>query len=294
MPKPPPSSVQPGRDPGDEPPENALLARYAPPAVLVDEALNPLRSLGNVRDLLADAGAGKRVLTLSTRLLDGLRDLVASALATGSVVPGPVIFPSGERAEALRAVVVPTPHRPEAWLCFEVADPVFYDALTELPNLRLFREHLKAAVRRAERHKGSLSVLHVDLGRLRSINGDLGREAGDELLQKVALRLQGELRSVDVLARIGGEDFGVVLEDVGLTQDATRVCHKLIAALTRPLQLGEGELFCGGNIGAALYPESGLTDDGLLSAAVHALQEARQLGRNHYAFAAPLQEGVAD
>jgi diguanylate cyclase (GGDEF)-like protein len=294
MPKPPPSSVHPGRDPVDEPPEYALLARYVPPAVLVDEALNPLRSLGNVRDLLADAGAGERVLTLSPRLLDGLRDLVASALATGTVVPGPVIFPSGERAEALRAVVVPTPHRPEAWLCFEAADPVFYDALTELPNLRLFREHLKAAVRRAERHKGSLAVLHVDLGRLRGINGELGRDAGDELLQKVAQRLQGELRSVDVLARIGGEDFGVVLEDVGLTQDATRVCHKLIAALTRPLHLGEGELFCGGNIGAALYPEAGLTDDGLLSAAVHALQEARQLGRNHYAFAAPIQEAATD
>jgi diguanylate cyclase (GGDEF)-like protein len=287
MPKPPASTAYEVRSGGDDAPENALLARYAPPAVLVDEGLTPLRRLGELRGLVAGDVGGGGVLTLSAPLKECLRGLVAEALASGTAVAGPLFFPSAERAEALRVVVVPTPGHAEAWLCFEAAEPVFYDALTELPNLRLFREHLKAAVRRAERHKGSLVLLHVDLGRLRTINGDLGREAGDELLQKVAQRLQGELRSVDVLARIGGEEFGVVLEDVGLAQDATRVCHKLIAALTRPLQVGDGELFCGGSIGAALYPEAGLTDEALLTAALQALQEAKQLGRNHYAFASP-------
>jgi diguanylate cyclase (GGDEF)-like protein len=158
----------------------------------------------------------------------------------------------------------------------------FYDALTGLPNRRLFREHVKMALRRAERHQAGLGVLLVDLDRVRAVNDTLGRELGDELLREAAQRLSRELRAADVLARVGGDDFAVVLDDVATGEDATRVCHKLIAALTRPFRLQGHEVFCGASLGVALYPDAGKSEGALLESAQAALTQARGAGRNKY------------
>jgi diguanylate cyclase (GGDEF)-like protein len=166
----------------------------------------------------------------------------------------------------------------------QLARLAFYDALTGLPNRRLFREHVKAGLRRAERHHAPLAVLLVDLDRVKAINDTLGRDAGDELLRQAAQRLSRELRASDVLARVAGDDFGAVLEDVESVEDATRVCQKVLAALTRPFRLLGQDVFCGAVLGVALFPDAGRSESALFGAAESALAQARSLGRNKYVF----------
>jgi diguanylate cyclase (GGDEF)-like protein len=159
-----------------------------------------------------------------------------------------------------------------------------YDPLTGLPNrmhlLTLLTQHIAAA--RREPHRGA--VLFLDLDRFKQINDTLGHAAGDTLLRLAAERIRLSLRESDTVARIGGDEFTVVLPRITSSRDAGQVAASLIAALSRPFEIDDQKMYAGGSVGIALYPEDGANAEELLKRADTAMYRAKELGRGRHAF----------
>ncbi len=129
-----------------------------------------------------------------------------------------------------------------------------HDDLTGLPNRRLFLDRLKVAIGRAERFRSTISLLVVDLNRFKEVNDTLGHHAGDEVLKTVALALEGRMRKCDTVARTGGDEFSIILEETADHSSAHRVALDLQALIARPLVIANREIQIGASIGIALYP----------------------------------------
>ena len=159
-----------------------------------------------------------------------------------------------------------------------------YDPLTGLPNrmnlLTLLTQHI-AAARRAQ-SRGA--VLFLDLDRFKQTNDTLGHAAGDQLLRLAAERIRLSLREADSVARIGGDEFTVVLPQIAASRDASQVAANLIAALARPFEVEGQKIYAGGSVGIALFPDDGHTAEDLLKRADTAMYRAKELGRGRFAF----------
>ncbi len=129
-----------------------------------------------------------------------------------------------------------------------------YDKLTGLANRELFRDRLGQAVTRADRKGHLVALLFLDLDRFKSINDTLGHLAGDELLVAVSNRLKTCVRKADTIARLDGDEFTIVLEDVGSAFDAELVCRKIIQALEQPLEIQGQEIYATTSIGVTFLP----------------------------------------
>lgn len=160
----------------------------------------------------------------------------------------------------------------------------YCDPLTGLPNRLLFQDRLSQALALARRQNRPLAVLHIDLDRFKQINDTLDHPAGDALLSRVAQRLAGCLRESDTLARMGGDEFGVVLTGLKTTQDAGVVAEKLLEVL-KPRFVTEGhDLFISASIGIALSPGHGEDALTLQKNAERAMYRAKSHGRNCHEF----------
>jgi diguanylate cyclase (GGDEF)-like protein/PAS domain S-box-containing protein len=155
-----------------------------------------------------------------------------------------------------------------------------HDSLTELPNRMLFRDRVDQAISLAKRDARQFALLYLDLDRFKAVNDTLGHAAGDALLQAVATRIRGEVRESDTVARIGGDEFAVILPDIAGIEEAQTVAGKIIAALAPPFRLAsQGPIAeIGISIGIALYPVDGLDADALVKAADSAMYGAKQSG----------------
>ena len=151
-----------------------------------------------------------------------------------------------------------------------------YDQLTHLPNRELLRERLRQALARARRESGRMALLYVDLDRFKEVNDTCGHAVGDMLLQAVANRLKGCVREVDTVARIGGDEFVILLENVQHDDDAQRVADKMRRALGEPLRLDGHSLNILPSIGIGLYPEHGLEEQQLFKHADEAMYAAKR------------------
>jgi diguanylate cyclase (GGDEF)-like protein len=160
----------------------------------------------------------------------------------------------------------------------------YHDPLTGLPNRASFVEHLEKAIRRSKRFGWSLGLMFLDLDRFKRVNDSLGHEAGDELLQVAARRLQGSIRESDMLFRMGGDEFTVVLEDVKGPEEAAAVAVRMSQAVAEPIELRHHELAATVSIGIALYPKDDQTGERLVKSADTAMYRAKELGRNRYTF----------
>lgn len=158
----------------------------------------------------------------------------------------------------------------------------YYDALTNLPNRRLFYDRLKLAVAHAHRQQESLAVLFVDLDRFKTINDTLGHNIGDLLLREVAERLARSLREDDTVARTGGDEFLVLLSQVRTPAEVTQVCQRMLHTLEQPMRLAEHELVINASIGVAMYPEDGNDHETLIKHADVAMYRAKSRGRNTF------------
>lgn len=158
-----------------------------------------------------------------------------------------------------------------------------HDQLTGLPNLRLALDRLNMSWHRAIRENERFALLFLDLDGFKEINDTYGHEAGDYTLKTVAVRLSSCVRSVDTVARHGGDEFMIILTDVGYVSSARLVSEKIISAITKPVYYGEQLLNVGISIGIALFPDHGKNPDELLKNADRAMYTVKQSGKNSFA-----------
>lgn len=156
----------------------------------------------------------------------------------------------------------------------------YHDALTNLPNRRLFSDRLQHAVDRARRRQGKIAVLFADLDRFKHINDTLGHNVGDRLLQEVARRISDSVRDQDTVARIGGDEFTVLLDDLNTSREPAIVAEKILNALNRPFYLDGNQLHIGVSIGISLFPDDGSVPDEITNNADAAMYAAKTSGRN--------------
>ncbi len=157
-----------------------------------------------------------------------------------------------------------------------------HDALTGLANRVLFGVHLDHSLQRARRNKGRFALLFLDLDGFKAVNDSMGHNAGDQLLQCVARRLEVCIRDEDTAARFGGDEFTVILEEVGQATDAELVAAKIINAISEPVVFGDQSVSVSASIGISLYPDDGQDGEALLHAADSAMFRAKSRGKNNY------------
>ncbi|SDQ58750.1 PAS domain S-box-containing protein/diguanylate cyclase (GGDEF) domain-containing protein [Pseudoxanthomonas sp. CF125] len=158
-----------------------------------------------------------------------------------------------------------------------------YDTLTSLPNRSLLSERLSRAIVRARRENGKVAVLFIDLDRFKDINDSLGHATGDRILRAAAARVQQTVGAQHTVARLSGDEFTVVLEDVGSMEDAETVAQQIIDAFMLPLSFGERlELSVSPSIGISLYPDHAQVPTDLLKHADTAMYQAKAAGRHTY------------
>ena len=158
-----------------------------------------------------------------------------------------------------------------------------FDVLTGLPNRALFNDRLAAAVDRAARSGKALALLFLDLDDFKAVNDSRGHEAGDELLKVAAKRLLGSVRTVDTVARLAGDEFTVILENLSDPTDADGVAAKLVDAMREPVRLGSGSVLVTVSVGVAVLGFAEIDPASLMRRADKALYEAKRRGRNRYA-----------
>ncbi|MBK1649154.1 hypothetical protein CKO36_11185 [Rhabdochromatium marinum] len=159
-----------------------------------------------------------------------------------------------------------------------------HDTLTGVPNRMQLNVQLEQAIERAKRQQSHLALIFVDLDRFKSVNDRLGHQAGDALLKQVATRLKTPLRGQDTVARISGDEFVVLLEDLASAEDAGMVAEKLLACLGEAMTIADESLLVSASLGISLYPRDGTDADTLLRNADLAMYSAKEDGRNTYRF----------
>lgn len=159
-----------------------------------------------------------------------------------------------------------------------------HDPLTDLPNGRLLESRLEHAIAQARRHKSGLAVLMLDIDRFKDINDSLGLSTGDALLMELARRVTGTLWEGDTVARIGGDELLILIEDIRSPQQAATVAEKIRSIQNAPFRIDGQEFFITISMGISLYPENGDTPELLIRNADAAVYRAKEEGRNRIAF----------
>ncbi|NEX18032.1 MAG: hypothetical protein C1943_15820 [Halochromatium sp.] len=157
-----------------------------------------------------------------------------------------------------------------------------HDPLTGLPNRLLFTDRLSQAILRAQRDQYGLAILLIDLDHFKHINDSFDHSSGDQVLQEVAARLRALFRAADTIARLDGDEFGVILSEIKPGQEAALVAHKILQSFEEPFYIRGRQVFLAASIGIALYPEHGTSVDDLVRNADTALNRAKDQGRNSF------------
>jgi diguanylate cyclase (GGDEF)-like protein/PAS domain S-box-containing protein len=157
-----------------------------------------------------------------------------------------------------------------------------HDGLTGLPNSVLLNDRLEGALARARRGKRRVGVMFLDLDHFKDVNDTLGHRVGDSLLKELSRRIRGALRESDLLARISGDEFVVVLEDLPDEGAPERVARMILEEVRRPFQVEGNEIQVSGSLGLALHPDDGADAETLLKNADAAMYHAKELGRNGF------------
>ncbi|TVZ41136.1 PAS domain S-box-containing protein/diguanylate cyclase (GGDEF)-like protein [Alteromonadaceae bacterium 2753L.S.0a.02] len=158
------------------------------------------------------------------------------------------------------------------------------DTLTGLYNRYAFGKQLSQSLARGERSTNKLALLFVDLDKFKQVNDNLGHEAGDLLLKACADRLQNCVREGDILSRIGGDEFTVILEAIDNGRSAAIVAKKINNELSKPFEVWGNEIYISASIGIATFPESAKSSDALLRCSDIAMYKAKESGRNSFQF----------
>ncbi len=158
------------------------------------------------------------------------------------------------------------------------------DALSGISNRLLFTRVLDNALGQAKREGRAFALLYIDLDRFKVINDDFGHDAGDKVIVSVAQRLQSRLRSADIVARVGGDEFAILQSGVQSPSDCQVLSERLLSALREPFDLDGEQIFIGASIGISLSPRDSTDREELMRCADLALYSAKKAGRNRYSF----------
>jgi len=158
-----------------------------------------------------------------------------------------------------------------------------FDPLTGLANRSLFDDRLSQAIAQAKRQKQRFAVLYLDLDGFKAVNDSMGHKIGDEVLTETAIRLQQCVREIDTVARMGGDEFTIILNHISSNADISMIADKLLEAVCAPYaKAGDNEISI--SIGITLYPDHCTDKDALITAADNAMYEAKNSGKNRYCF----------
>ena len=176
----------------------------------------------------------------------------------------------------------------------QVRSLAYYDSLTGLPNRLSYKERLAHALEEAHRHGRLVAAFFIDLDHFSRINDSLGHEAGDQLLQQVALRLRASCREREDevgpaaealtpdVARLGGDEFTVIMPGLSEPQDAAKLARRILSSLAHPIRLADRDIFVNASIGIAIYPQDGEDIETLLMHADTAMYQAKEQGGGSY------------
>lgn len=168
-----------------------------------------------------------------------------------------------------------------------------YDALTKLPNRNLFHRRLEQALEQAREEQGEVGLMFIDLDHFKEVNDTLGHDAGDELLKAATKRLAASVRKNDTVARMGGDEFTVVLPLLDSPDIALDIAARILEKLNMPFQLPQGQVKISGSIGIVIYPQDGDDITNLLKNADIAMYRIKTQGRNGYFMYADLEDPEA-
>jgi diguanylate cyclase (GGDEF)-like protein/PAS domain S-box-containing protein len=163
----------------------------------------------------------------------------------------------------------------------------FHDPLTGLPNRALYLERLNLCLSKARRAGRKLALLFLDLDLFKAINDGFGHTAGDAVFQEVARRLTESVRDDDTVARVGGDEFVVLLPEIGKTEDAAVVAAKLLDSVAQPFMVEGRRIDLTTSIGVSVFPDDGQDVESLMRSADNAMARAKQKGRNNYQLSIP-------
>jgi len=169
----------------------------------------------------------------------------------------------------------------------------YHDPLTGLPNRRLFQDRLERAILSAERLRAGFALLYIDIDRFKAINDSRGHHAGDQILCEIAARVAGALRKSDTLARIGGDEFAVVLEGINSRTGASIVADKVVASCGAPCRVDGAPVVLSVSVGISLYPHDGTDAVALLNEADRAMYGAKLRNRERLGLVPPPAGRVA-
>ena len=175
----------------------------------------------------------------------------------------------------------------------QLIEHAYHDSLTGLPNRRLGEDRLSSSTSRALRSGYKTAVLWIDLNKFKQVNDQYGHPAGDEVLRQAARRLAGRLRASDTLARMGGDEFMVILEDIKERQIAEATAIDLLDVLSQPMQIEDIEVAISASIGISLFPEDGNTVDSLAQHADRAMYAAKFSGCGVLSFTSEMDKEPA-
>lgn len=159
-----------------------------------------------------------------------------------------------------------------------------YDQLTGLVNRTLFRDRLLHAMARSKRHQQGIGLMLLDLDRFKTVNDTWGHEAGDQVLRSAADRIKACVREIDTVARMGGDEFTVIVEGLSHEEDLVHIADRIISSMIEPFCLPLGQAIIGVSIGMTVYPNDDHDIDDLLRHADAAMYRAKQRGGNSFEF----------
>jgi diguanylate cyclase (GGDEF)-like protein len=166
-----------------------------------------------------------------------------------------------------------------------------HDELTGLPNRRLFQDRLANSLERARRTGSQTALLLVDLDQFKQVNDTLGHHVGDQLLKRVGAVFSGRVRRSDTVARTGGDEFSVILDEPINRDDAERVGNSLIELLNQPFDLGNQTIRVGASVGIAVFPEDASDVEGLCIAADLRMYGFKHGTERHCEYSRPIMPG---
>ncbi len=159
----------------------------------------------------------------------------------------------------------------------------YYDILTDLPNRALFKDRLSQAIKTSNRNSEKFALLFIDFDNFKQINDSLGHGIGDEVLIEAALRLKNSIRDEDTLARIGGDEFTIIIRKLQDSNDAALVAKKIVDTISKPILINEQNLYISASVGIAIYPTDAKDEHNLVKFADEAMYKAKE-NRNTFVF----------